>query len=609
MEVMDYLHDRHNGDASQLQILNTEERRLYVTAPAGYGKTRTMTSKAIQLLVAGGVPYPKRILCLTFSVNAARGMRTSLSLAMKEAASVSGDSKRLDCNRLFVTNYHGLSRRIIRLWLAMLGSSGVRLDNLKLIDDDRAMRIESPQRLIDAEAKRTILSFCSALKLRDEASFDSLLAPYRQVVLESLVPHGFMTYNGLLVLAIHALERIPAAREHLHLLYPCVMVDEAQDMNLLHWRLLNLVQSDTGRLLLFGDPVQRIYGFLGAIPKLETVCESQLNTVHMDLLMSHRFEADSPVGKIERCARIAARSHISEPSSETAEAPILIADSEDLEGALVARLANHIASSSDGGVAVLFRARSSKSADGVRHALTANGVAYFDGLFDENGAEFASFNELCLELLEKQTCNGSITSRKAGCLIDEMIATTRSATFSFVEAYVLLLNAFKRQLSAEFRSIDSAERYDLLYRTFSDRSLRNAAAYLDTRVSLMTVHAAKGLEWSTVIIPDMHQYGFPSGRFCYECAVKSKASYTVDLKHCLIRNSSELSPGYEDELNTFYVAVSRARERLYFVVSHSRITTANQSNNTLMSCLLSISGLKLRYFDDVRYAWNDGWKS
>ena len=73
---------RCGGDASQRSAIFSPSKRVFVEAPAGYGKTTVMTGRACWLLASGEVQPPKRILALTFSVAAARRMRTDLSATM-----------------------------------------------------------------------------------------------------------------------------------------------------------------------------------------------------------------------------------------------------------------------------------------------------------------------------------------------------------------------------------------------------------------------------------------------------------------------------------------------------------------------------------------------
>ena len=62
---------KHQGDSKQLNVIFSPDKRLLVEAPAGYGKTHTMVSRIAYLIAIGQIPVPKRLLALTFSVNAA----------------------------------------------------------------------------------------------------------------------------------------------------------------------------------------------------------------------------------------------------------------------------------------------------------------------------------------------------------------------------------------------------------------------------------------------------------------------------------------------------------------------------------------------------------
>lgn len=69
--IRDRISLSHAGDEQQLNVIFSESPRVIVEAPAGYGKTTTMVSRLAYLYASGGIPNPKKILGLTFSVNAA----------------------------------------------------------------------------------------------------------------------------------------------------------------------------------------------------------------------------------------------------------------------------------------------------------------------------------------------------------------------------------------------------------------------------------------------------------------------------------------------------------------------------------------------------------
>ena len=52
--------EKHQDDNEQLKVVLSLEKRLLVEAPAGYGKTQTMTSKIAYLLATGKIPNPKK---------------------------------------------------------------------------------------------------------------------------------------------------------------------------------------------------------------------------------------------------------------------------------------------------------------------------------------------------------------------------------------------------------------------------------------------------------------------------------------------------------------------------------------------------------------------
>ena len=77
--IDDVIRQRHFDDEEQLEIIFSNESRLIVNAPAGYGKTKTLESKIAYLIAKDTILYPKKILALTFSVNAAYKIKIDIS--------------------------------------------------------------------------------------------------------------------------------------------------------------------------------------------------------------------------------------------------------------------------------------------------------------------------------------------------------------------------------------------------------------------------------------------------------------------------------------------------------------------------------------------------
>ena len=96
---------QHEGDEKQLEVIFSDRPRLIVEAPAGYGKTTTMISRIAYLFATGGVPNPKRILGLTFSVNAALKVKREVAEKLPDLLGKQNNPASLG-KKVYVTNYH-----------------------------------------------------------------------------------------------------------------------------------------------------------------------------------------------------------------------------------------------------------------------------------------------------------------------------------------------------------------------------------------------------------------------------------------------------------------------------------------------------------------------
>ena len=112
-QIKGLISSSHGGDVNQLEAIFSKEKRILLEAPAGCGKTKTMVSKAAYIIATGELGKNKKILALTFSVNAAYRMKKDLSDRLPMMG-ISGLNTPADMNHFItITNYHGLARRIL----------------------------------------------------------------------------------------------------------------------------------------------------------------------------------------------------------------------------------------------------------------------------------------------------------------------------------------------------------------------------------------------------------------------------------------------------------------------------------------------------------------
>lgn len=113
VEIKRKLSDLHEGDEKQLAVIFSDSPRVIVEAPAGYGKTTTMISRIAYLFSIGGVPNPKRILGLTFSVNAALKVKREVAEKLPELLGTRNSPMVLG-EKVTVTNYHGFCKGVLK---------------------------------------------------------------------------------------------------------------------------------------------------------------------------------------------------------------------------------------------------------------------------------------------------------------------------------------------------------------------------------------------------------------------------------------------------------------------------------------------------------------
>ena len=78
MQIEDIIEAKHVGDVEQLRFVFSDDKKIIVTAPAGCGKTTAMVSKIAWELSSGHILSNKKVLAMTFSVNAAMKIKDAL---------------------------------------------------------------------------------------------------------------------------------------------------------------------------------------------------------------------------------------------------------------------------------------------------------------------------------------------------------------------------------------------------------------------------------------------------------------------------------------------------------------------------------------------------
>ena len=249
----------------RLYDLNPEQQRaathetgpLLILAGAGTGKTRTIVAR-ITWLVSTGTPASK-ILAVTFTNKAAREMKERIAgmLTEEQAADITAST------------FHALCMRILRADADKLGYK----NNFTIFDEGDQLglikkvinRVTAKDEKLDPSLAKNLISKAKnngwAPPQDDETVIGAVYSRYNR----ELHALNAMDFDDLLVQAVKLLNDHPSVREKWRGRFSQMLVDEFQDTNRLQLDLVSLLASgEPPNICVVGDDDQSIYGWRGA---------------------------------------------------------------------------------------------------------------------------------------------------------------------------------------------------------------------------------------------------------------------------------------------------------------------------------------------------------
>jgi ATP-dependent DNA helicase UvrD/PcrA len=241
-------------DPEQRVAAGADPGPLLVVAGPGTGKTRTLTHRLAYLVRERGLA-PERCLAISFTRRACGELQERL------AALVPGEA-----GRVTVTTFHGLGLRILREQHAAVGlGPGFRVA-------DEAERLELLTELLgcpEREARRLLPELVRRKRARAvrwpdlDAEASEVAGPLARFE-AAMRKLDLVDLDDLLALPVMLLATDEGLAGRYRERFGFVAVDEYQDVDELQYRLLRLLTGPDANLCVIGDPDQAIYGFRGA---------------------------------------------------------------------------------------------------------------------------------------------------------------------------------------------------------------------------------------------------------------------------------------------------------------------------------------------------------
>ena len=607
----------------QLAAVTLPNQSALILAGAGSGKTRVLTTRIAWLIQTGNVS-PQGVLAVTFTNKAAREMTTRLAAMMP-----------INTRGMWIGTFHGLCNRLLRAHFRDAGLPQLfqildtqdQLSAVKRVlagmnaDTDKFPPKQVQYFINDAKEE--------GQRAKDVPIHDDMSRRYAEFFAaydEQCQREGVVDFPELLLRSYELLSKNQILREHYQRRFSHILVDEFQDTNRLQYRWLKLLAGSAeaaaqGRepnvVLAVGDDDQSIYAFRGAnvgnmadferdfkvqnVIRLEQNYRSFGNILNTaNALISNNTNrlgknlwTDAGEGEPVR---------VYEAATDGSEAHWI---AEEVKS-LVAE--GHMRSD----IAVLYRSNAQSRV--IEHALFSQGIAYrvYGGLrfferqevkhalaylrllanADDDGAFLRVVNFPTRGIGARSIEQLQDAARAAGCSLSAAVPMLSGKAGSSLGNFARLIEALREQtrelmlpeviehmlersgLMAHYRAErEGADRLENLSELINAGAAfiqeadgviesgdlaaflahaaleagDNQAAEGKDAVQMMTIHAAKGLEFHAVFVT-----GIEEGLFPHEQSVMQ-------------------NDGLEEERRLMYVAITRARTRLYLSFTQQRL--------------------------------------
>ncbi|OGY24120.1 MAG: hypothetical protein A2172_01080 [Candidatus Woykebacteria bacterium RBG_13_40_15] len=571
-----------------------------VLSGPGSGKTRVITHRIAYLIRGKGVAT-ENILAVTFTNKAANEIKERIANLLKstkkEALPTAG-------------TFHSICARILRKDGSFLSFA----PNFVILDEDESLTIvKECLKNLDIDPKRfspqSVTAAIESAKneLVNENDYVSFARGFFQEEIVSKVYFLYqkklkenmsVDFQDLLALVIILFKEFPAVLKKYQDLWQYILVDEYQDTNKAQYELTKILSSSHKNIFVVGDASQAIYGWRGAdFRNILNFSNDFPNAKVFNLEQNYRSTK-----KILSAASAIISQNRTHPIldlwTENKEGePLIIyeAENEVEEASFVSRLINRLIRSTQGfsfhSFAVLYRTNAQSRIieevflrEGIPYTLVG-GVRFYDR---KEIKDIMGYLRLIAnpadQLSFKRVVNvpprgiGQATLQQGGEKIEEfknLISALRrsSENLSTIEIIDLVIEQTKylewlddggieaaarvenvkelRSVATEFPTlVDFLENVALVEREYGPE--KPTQKKVDA-VTLMTAHAAKGLEFPIVFMIGMEEGLFPHNRS--------------------LLDTNEL----EEERRLCYVGITRAKNQLYLTYATRRLYFGQQS--------------------------------
>lgn len=596
----------HKLNPQQCLTARETEGAFLVIAGAGSGKTRTITYRIANMLDKG-IPQ-SAILALTFTNKAAREMADRV----KELV-----GRKLPM--LTVSTFHAFGVRVLRESISHLGykknfSIYDQADKMALIKETaRSLKIDPAE--LNLYDLANLFSDIKTGRARWDAD-SSQYSPIYDEYNELLKLYNAVDFDDLIVLPIKLFKEKPDVLEKYRKRYRYIMVDEFQDTSKIQYDLVYLLAKESRNICVVGDDDQSIYSWRGA--NYENIVQFEKDFPEVkEIKLEQNYRSTGTI--LDAANSIIShntkrkKKNLWSKSGEGNPIELSYPDNEIKEAQFIAETITLLRMQDDlsyGDFGILVRTNSLTTA--IEDALLMNGIPYAvsggQSFFqrkeikdiiaylrvitnpDDDISLLRIINtprrgigkkalEQITELGKKEKCSvfaamqkldkyedfvNMITAYKGKFLSGKNLAATLNALVDEIHYWDHLITEYQKnekEAKWKYKNIltfislldrweQENEEEESIYSYLNKITLITRDDDQDTeggKVGLMTIHAAKGLEFKVVFLAGCEDAIIPHARALEEDPAN-----------------------IEEERRLFYVAVTRAMDKLYITSCRMR---------------------------------------
>lgn len=246
----------------QKRAVEDTEGAVLVIAGAGSGKTRVLTARICHLVEMGVSPY--NILAITFTNKAANEMKERIANALGDYATV------------WTSTFHSMCARILRYEADKLGYDSNFTIYTDLESERVVKRIATDLAGADPKAKSDYLWHISAAKtaglspreyfeeIRGSVTNAGIIYKIFVAYEKELKKSNALDFDDLLLKTVELFDGFPEVLAKYQERFRYICVDEFQDTNTMQYKIVKQLSGKYGNLFVVGDEDQSIYSWRGA---------------------------------------------------------------------------------------------------------------------------------------------------------------------------------------------------------------------------------------------------------------------------------------------------------------------------------------------------------